>query len=399
MFERLSAAPPDPIFGLSEAFRADPRPGKINLGIGVYRDDEGRTPVLASVKEAEARILAEQTTMSYLAIEGTEPYARAVQDLLLDGTSDVITGGRVLTAHTPGGTAALRVAGDLISSQSPGTTIWLPEPTWVNHHQVFRAAGLAISSYPYFDRLRNDLDFEAMLATVEAIPAGDVILLHGCCHNPTGADLTTSQWRRLAETLARRGLLPLVDLAYQGFAVGLEADVEGLRILSGLVPEVIVCSSFSKNFALYNERVGALTVTTGNADTVATVTSQVKLCIRSAYSNPPAHGGAIVTEILRDAVLRSEWVQELTAMRERIRKMRELFVEGLGARQVRLGSEGNDFLLRQFGMFSFTGLSPEQVMRLRDDHAIYIVNSGRVNFAAMTPETVPRICEAIASIL
>lgn len=399
MFERIPAASPDPIFGLSEAFRADPRPGKINLGIGVYRDEQGRTPVLSSVKEAEVRLLAEQTSMSYLAIEGTEAYGRAVQSLLLGDSSDVISSGRILTAHTPGGTGALRVAGDLLRDQSPETKVWMPDPTWANHHQVFEAAGLAMRQYAYFDRQRHCVDFEAMLAALENAPQADVVLLHGCCHNPTGADLTPDQWRILARKLRDQGLLPLVDIAYQGFAIGLEADAEGLRALCNEVPEAVICSSFSKNFALYNERVGALTIIADTADAVDAITSQVKLRIRSTYSNPPAHGGAIVTTILADEALRQEWEEELNGMRHRIQTMRRLFVTGLDERDVRLSSEGNDFLLRQYGMFSFSGLTEHQVEELREDHAIYVIGSGRVNFAAMTTENVPRVCDAIAAVL
>lgn len=399
MFERIPAASPDPIFGLSEAFRADPRPGKINLGIGVYRDEQGRTPVLSSVKEAEVRLLAEQTSMSYLAIEGTEAYGRAVQSLLLGDSSDVISSGRVLTAHTPGGTGALRVAGDLLRDQSPETKVWMPEPTWANHYQVFEAAGLAIRQYAYFDRQRNCVDFEAMLAALENAPQADVVLLHGCCHNPTGADLTPDQWRILGRKLRDQGLLPLVDIAYQGFAIDLEADAEGLRALCKEVPEAIICSSFSKNFALYNERVGALTIVANTAAAVNAITSQVKLRIRSTYSNPPAHGGAIVTTILADEALRKGWEEELSGMRHRIQTMRRLFVTGLEERDVRLSSEGNDFLLRQYGMFSFSGLTEHQVEKLREDYAIYVIGSGRVNFAAMTTENVPRVCDAIAAVL
>jgi aspartate/tyrosine/aromatic aminotransferase len=399
MFERIPTAKPDPIFGLSEAFKADPRPNKINLGIGVYRDEQGRTPVLGSVKQAEARLLDEQTSMSYLAIEGTQAYGRAVQALLLGDSSEIIAGDRVLTAHTPGGTGALRVAGDLLRDQCPETKVWMPDPTWANHHQVFEAAGLAIRRYPYFDRQRNQVDFESMLAAVEDIPPGDVVLLHGCCHNPTGADLTPEQWRALATVLREQGLLALVDIAYQGFAVGLEADVEGLRSLCGQVPEAIICSSFSKNFALYNERVGALTIVASTADSVEALTSQVKLRIRSTYSNPPAHGGAIVTTILGDDALRQGWEEELGRMRQRIQAMRRLFVTGLDEREVRLSADGNDFLLHQYGMFSFSGLTEQNVAQLREDHAIYVVGSGRVNFAAMTPDNMPRVCDAFAAVL
>lgn len=398
MFERVEAAPPDPIFGLSEAFQADPRPGKVNLGIGVYRDEQGNTPVLAAVKEAEARLLEAQTSMAYLPIEGSEAYGDAVQALLLGEASEVLADGRILTAHTPGGTGALRVIGDLLRNQNPETRIWMPQPTWVNHHRVFSAAGLQIETYAYFDRQQNRVDFDAMLMDVEAIPQGDVVLLHGCCHNPTGCDLTPEQWRVLAQQLAGRGLLPLVDLAYQGFGIGLEADVEGLRALCGRVPEAVVCSSFSKNFALYNERVGALTILTSTADAVPAVTSQVKLCIRSTYSNPPAHGGAIVTTILSDDTLRSAWMEELAGMRGRIQEMRRAFVSGLDERGVQLSSGGNEFLLHQNGMFSFSGLTEQQVERLREEHAMYVVGSGRVNFAAMTPESMPRICDAIATV-
>ena len=397
MFEKLEAAPPDPILGLSAAFREDPRPGKVNLGVGEYRNAEGQTPVLDAVREAQKRILASETTKTYLPIEGTPEYGRAVRQLLFgdDSAAREATGSTV-TVQAPGGTGALRLAGDLLHRLFPDSRIWLSGPTWANHEKIFAAAGLQIMTYPYFDSEANVLDFDAMLRSLLTIPAGDVVLLHGGCHNPTGADPTREQWRQIAGILADRGVLPLVDFAYQGLGDGLRADATGLRELCDTGGELFVASSFSKNFGLYKERVGALTAISASSNAAESILSHLKVCARTSFSNPPAHGSAIVTEVLRDPELRTCWEEELDAMRERINSMRRLFVDKLKERGV---TADFSFIERQRGMFSFSGLSGEQVKELRARDSIYIVGSGRINVAGLTEENIDRVCDGIARVL
>lgn len=396
MFETVKPAPPDPILGLTEAFNADPSPEKINLGVGVYKDAEGRTPVLASVKEAERRILEAEQSKGYKPIEGDPAYGAAVRSMVLGPDHAVLAGGRAATAHTPGGTGALRTAGEYLRHVHPGATVWLSDPTWANHPKVFAAAGLATRNYAYFDADANALDFDAMVAALGEVPAGDVVVVHGSCHNPTGVDPDADQWARIADLLAERGVVPLVDFAYQGFGDGLEEDATGVRVLADRLDELMVCTSYSKNFSLYNERVGALMVVAGDANAAAAVQSHVKTWVRANYSNPPAHGAAIVTTILEDAELRGEWGEELSAMRRRINHMRSLFVQTLKGKGV-----GRDFgfIADQRGMFSFSGLDETQVRRLREEHAIYIVGTGRINVAGMTEGNMDRLCDAVAAVL
>lgn len=396
MFDRLEMAPSDPILGLQEAFNRDPNPAKINLSVGVYKDATGQTPVLRAVKRAEERILQEETTKDYLGIAGSNEYAAAVQRLLFGPGNQVSASRRAATAHTPGGTGALRVAGELLQRTRPGVCIWLSEPTWPNHLNVFRASGLAVKTYPYFDPEVNDLAFDRMLAAMRQIPEGDVILLHGCCHNPTGIDPTPEQWSQIADVVAERSLLPLVDLAYQGLAEGIREDTIGMLTLCESVRELLIASSFSKNFGLYNERVGALTVVTTSPDTATAVLSHVKRCIRANYSNPPAHGAAIVTTVLDDPDLCAEWQAELQGMCRRIRQMRQLFVETLATKGVQ---RDLSFVSRRRGMFSFSGLTPQQVQELREEHSVYVVGDGRVNVAGMTEANMDVLCQAIADVL
>jgi len=396
MFETIEMAPRDAILGLTEAFRNDSRPDKINLGVGVYQDEAGRTPVLAVVREAEARRLREETTKSYLGIAGLPQYATAVEHLLWGADHQIVTGRRAVTSHTPGGTGALRIAADFLAKLFPAARVWFSRPTWPNHGGVFAAAGVATAQYTYFDPGTNRLDFPGLMRDLEKIPAGDVVLLHGCCHNPTGTDPTGDQWRQIAEVLAKRHLLPLIDFAYQGLAEGIDEDAEGLRLFGRAGEELIVCSSFSKNFGLYRDRVGALTVIARDADAAQRVQSQIKRCIRANYSNPPAHGGAIVTTVLGDTQLRRQWLGEVEAMRNRIRAMRVGLVETLAANWV---PRDFSFITRQRGMFSFTGLTPAQVDRLRTEHAIYIVRSGRINVAGINRGNLERLGAAIASVL
>ncbi len=395
-FDSVAKAPDDAILGLNEAFARDSRPGKCNLGAGVYKDATGKTPILRSVKQAESRILENEKTKTYLGIEGTEQYGRAVQDLVFGPNHPAVAARRAATVHTPGGTGALRVAADFLKKLFPEAKVWLSDPTWPNHPGVFQAAGLKVATYPYFDSSSNTLAFEQMIAALAEIPAGDVVLLHGCCHNPTGIDPTAEQWRQIAELVALRGLLPFVDFAYQGLADGIREDATGVAALTRAGCDLLVASSFSKNFGLYNERVGALTALCHTEAAAQAVLSQLKACIRTNYSNPPAHGAAIVTTILDDPQLRALWDTEVRDIRERINGMRSLFVRTLAD----VGVERDfSFVARQRGMFSFSGLNPEQVRRLRDEHAIYIVGSGRINVAGMTTENVRPLCEAIAAVL
>jgi aspartate/tyrosine/aromatic aminotransferase len=396
MFELVKEAPPDAILGLTEAFAKDPNPRKVNLGVGVYVDERGRTPILESVKAAERLLLAAEQSKSYLPIQGSAAFGAAVRELLVGADAVVHPSGRVATAHTPGGTAALRVAGDFLHKLRPDMRVWLSDPTWANHRPIFSAVGLRVETYPYFDPSTHGLAFDRMLEAIERIPAGDVVVLHGCCHNPSGVDLTLGQWERVARALAYRGVLPLVDLAYQGLGTGLSEDVAGVLALARAGCEVLICSSFSKNFGLYNERVGALTVLGRSQRETDAVMSQVKVSVRCNYSNPPAHGGAIVSTILGDAELRGRWEAELGQMRQRIVRVRELFVKALAAKGIR---RDYSFLTRQKGMFSFLGLTQEQVETLRQKHGVYVVGSGRVNVAGLNESNIDRVCEAIAAVV
>ncbi len=396
MFERVVAAPADPILGLTEEFKKDPRAEKINLGVGIYKNEQGETPVLATVKKAEAALVETEKTKSYLTIEGTAEYALAVQQLLFGADSQIIAEKRAKTAQAPGGTGALRVAGEFIKRQLGDVKIWISNPTWANHIGVFTAAGLETAQYSYYDAEAKDKDFAAMLADLEQASAGDVVLLHGCCHNPTGIDPTSDEWETLAKLVAEKKLLPLFDFAYQGFGAGVEEDAAGLRAFAKYNKEILVASSFSKNFGLYNERVGAFTLIAESEDVATTAFSQVKAIIRSIYSNPPAHGSAVVTYILSDAGLRAEWEAEVKEMRDRIQEMRELFVATLKEQGV---AADFSFIERQNGMFSFSGLNKDQVARLKEEFGLYIVGSGRISVAGMTKSNMLPLCKAIAAVL
>ena len=395
MFDALEMAPPDPILGLKEAFQRDPNPAKINLSVGVYKDAEGNTPIFRSVKRAEERILKEETSKEYLSISGSVEYAATVQMLLFGSDHEVVVSQRAVTAHTPGGTSGLRVTGDFIQKICPGVRVWVSDPTWPNHPNVFRAAGLAVKTYPYFDAATNGLAFDEMLTVLNEIPEGDVVLLHGCCHNPTGIDPSPEQWTQIADVIEERKLLPLVDFAYQGLGEGIREDVGGILALCRPGRELLIASSFSKNLGLYNERVGALTVVASSKEAAEAALSHVKKCIRVNYSNPPVHGAAIVTTVLNDPELCAEWEGEVEAMRDRINRMRHLFVETLAAKGVK---RDFSFIKRQRGMFSFSGLTKEQVDTLREKYSIYIVGSGRINVAGITEANMDALCQAIAEL-
>ena len=396
MFQSLVAAPPDPILGLTEAFKKDSNPQKINLGVGVYKDARGQTPVLTSVKRAEEKLLRAEQTKNYLPIDGSPEFDYATQTLLFGADHSIVGQRRAVTAQAPGGTGALRVAADFIASTLSAKTVWLSDPTWPNHPNVFQAAGLKTASYPYFDKQSNGVNFGGMISALTAIPEGDAVVLHGCCHNPTGVDLSRDQWERVAEVVAQRKLLPVVDFAYQGFADGLDEDAMGLRVLAEQCQDMLIANSYSKNFGLYNERVGALTLVANAPDAAETALSHIKRVIRANYSNPPAHGAAVVATVLNDPELRQMWVDEVQEMRERINTMRHLFVESLNEKGV---ERDFSFIARQRGMFSFSGLTPDQVKALREEHAVYVVGSGRISVAGMTEGNMDYLTSAIADVL
>ncbi len=396
MLETIEAAPKDAILGLTEAFKADPRKEKINLSVGVYQDETGKTPLLECVKEAEKRLAATPTTKSYLPISGLAEYCHAVAELAFGAGSEALTAKRVAWAQTPGGTGALRVAADFVHTSLPKATVWLSEPTWPNHPQIFAAAGVSTKTYAYFDKAKNALDHDGMIAAIGKMPAGDVILLHGCCHNPTGIDPTAAQWKTIADAVDKQGLLPLIDFAYQGFADGIDQDAVGLKAFVRPGAELLMCSSFSKNFSLYRERVGALFGMAADAKAAAAVQSQFDKVIRANYSNPPGHGAEIVATILRDPALRKQWEGELATMRTRINDMRKALVAALKKQ----GVPGDySFIERQRGMFSFSGLTKDQVATLMSEHAIYAVGSGRINVAGLSTTNVDRVAECIGAVV
>ncbi len=396
MFEAISEAPPDAILGLLEAYRQDPNPEKINLSVGVYQDEEGRTPVMRSVKAAEEQIWKSESTKSYLGIAGAPEYASVVQEMLLQGGVSKSLRSRLVTVQTPGGTGALRVAADFLSQHFPQSRVWLSTPTWPNHPTIFSAAGLEVLTYPYFEAEKHALDWSGMAAALETTRPGDVVVLHGCCHNPTGVDLAPEQWRQVAEILDKTGAMPLLDFAYQGFGEGLVEDAAGLRELMNRELDMLVASSFSKNFGLYRDRVGALSALCSTAEAGSAVLSQIKRAIRANYSNPPAHGALIVSTVFQDETLRGEWEQEVAEIRQRLNGVREMFAQALEAEGIE-----RDFshIRRQRGMFSFSGLEPNHIAALREKYSIYMVGSGRINVAGINRQNIGPLCRAIKEVL
>jgi aspartate/tyrosine/aromatic aminotransferase len=389
-------APPDPILGLAEIFRGDPRPGKINLTSGVFVDESGTTPILPTVVEAERRLAAAAGTKLYRPIDGEVAYRELVRALALGEGHEAIASGRALATQTPGGTGGLRVAADLLRQTGSGQTLWMSEPTWPNHPQLFAAAGFKVRTYPYTDPGGRRIEGEAMIDALGQASPGDVVLLHGCCHNPTGVDPSPELWRRIGDVVEERRLLPFVDLAYQGFGDGLAEDAAGLRELLRPGAELIVSTSFSKTFSLYAERVGALIVVARNARDAEAAQTNVKAAIRTNYSNPPAHGADVVRTILADPELRARWEQELAAMRNRINANRGDLVEALDARRIPGDWSG---IADQRGMFALLGLSKAQVDRLRDEHAVYVVGAGRINVAGFTSSNLRPFADALATVL
>ena len=392
----LSPAPPDPILGLSEAFRADNRPGKVNLSVGVYIDETGVTPVIPSVLEAERRLLDKAGSKGYLPIDGRPAFKSAVRDLIFGADSEIVQSGRSVTAQTPGGTGALRVAADFLLQTGSSKTIWLSEPTWPNHPQLFSIAGFAPRTYPYLDDTGRQVDVGKVLGALRSAAPGDAVLLHGSCHNPSGVDPDQAAWAAIGDVIVERELLPVIDFAYQGFGFGLREDADWLSGLARPGLEFLVCTSYSKNFALYNERVGALTIVAADPSRAASALSHVKIAIRSNYSNPPAHGGDVVATILNDPALRAQWEVDLAGMRNRILGNRAALVDALVAANV----PGNwEPIRRQRGMFALLGLSAEQVARLRDEFAVYVVGRGRINVAGFTAANLPQVVAAVKTVI
>jgi len=388
-------APRDPILGVTEAFNADPRPRKVNLGVGVYTGEDGRVPLLECVRRAEAARVASAPPRPYLPIDGLPAFDRAVQALVFGEASAAIAQQRVVTVQTLGGTGALKIGADFLRRHAPSATVWISEPSWENHRALFEYAGFDVRAYPYYDTATRGLDFAAMCEALAALPAATIVVLHACCHNPTGVDPNAEQWRDIARIVRERKLVPFLDLAYQGFAEGVEADAAAVRFFADTLTPVFVASSFSKSFSLYAERVGALSVVAASAHEATCVLSQLKRIVRTNYSNPPAHGGDVVARVLGDAELRALWQRELDAMRERIREMRRLLVDGIRRHAPELDFS---FILRQRGMFSYSGLSAEQVRTLRERYAIYAIESGRICIAALKRDNVDYVAEAIAAV-
>lgn len=394
MFETLERKPPDAILKLIAEFEKDPRDRKVDLGVGVYRDAAGNTPVFRAVKAAEKRLLETQTSKSYLGIRGAADFCEAMQALVLGDDS----GGneRVVTLQTPGGSGALRVAAGVILRANPDATLWFSDPTWNNHVPLLGGAGLKLETYPYYDTERNELRFDAMCEALNRIPAGDVVLLHGCCHNPTGMDLLPDQWDEITDRIVDRGLVPFIDIAYQGFADGLDEDAYGIRGMLERVPEMLVAASCSKNFGLYRDRVGLLAFLSSSAESAEIISSQALNIVRTMYSLPPDHGAAAVTMILDDPQLCADWLEELTRMRERTREMRQLLVAGLG----RTAPERNfSHIERGKGLFCYLGVTPDQVAAMKRDHGIYLVDTGRINVCGITRENVDYLSDSIAAVL
>ncbi len=396
MFGTLKPLPPDAILGIMTLFRADPDPRKIDLSVGVYQDERGRTPILDSVKRAERAVLEAEDTKTYVAIAGNAGFNRGMEALLFGAGHRALEGGRVSTVQTPGGSGGLSVAGHLVQRAKPGSRIHISDPSWPNHIPLLRLSGLAIETYPYYDRAAHAIDFEGMTAAVEKIPAGDLLLLHGCCHNPCGADLSKEQWGVLAQLCAKRGIVPFIDLAYQGLSSNLDEDAYGLRLMADSVPELVAVASCSKNFGLYRERVGAVCVVAANAEEAKGVASNAANVARSIYSMPPDHGAAIVDRILHDESLRAQWTSELEAMRNRLNGLRRLLVEKLAVRATPIDFS---FIANERGMFSFLGISREQVVALRERFHVYMVESSRINIAGINEGNVDYVADSIAAVL
>ena len=396
LFSSVQLAPKDPIFGLTEAYTADQRAGKVNLGVGVYYTDEGKVPLLRAVLEAEKELVAKQSPRAYVPIEGPNPYNSAVQNLLFGADSPLIKEGRVVTAECLGGTGALRVGGDFVKRLDTNAPAAISAPSWENHRGIFESAGYQVLEYTYFDPNTRGVDFEGMVKSLESFPAKTLVILHACCHNPTGADLTPDQWKKIISICQTRQLIPFLDIAYQGFATGIEEDGAAVQLFADSGMSFFVSSSFSKSFSLYGERVGALSIVTQSKEESARVLSQLKRVIRTNYSNPPTHGAAIVAMVLNSPKLRQMWEDELAEMRERIKAMRH----GLNKKLAAAGAQQDfSFIETQRGMFSYSGLTAGQVANLQEQDGIYALSTGRICVAALNTKNLDRVAQAIARVL
>ena len=395
-FSAVPMAARDPILGLNEAFAADTRPNKVNLGVGVYCDDAGKIPLMAAVRQAESQLTAAAPARGYLPIDGIAQYNKAVQSMLFGPASPLIAEQRVATVQALGGTGALKVGADLLKRFVPEARVLISDPSWENHRALFESAGFAVETYPYYDPMSHGVRFDEMLATLRALPARSIVVLHACCHNPTGVDLTEGQWEQVVEACKSAELIPFLDIAYQGFGDGIDADASAVRRFAGADIDFLVSSSFSKSFSLYGERVGALSFVAQSKDEAARVLSQLKRVVRTNYSNPPIHGGSLVATVLASPELRAMWEQELAGMRDRIRAMRTGLVERLAARGVK---RDFGFVAKQRGMFSYSGLTSAQVDRLRDEFGIYAVSTGRICLAAVNSRNIEAVADAIAAVI
>ena len=392
----VDMAPKDPILGVTEAYVADQNPKKVNLGVGVYTDDNGKVPLLECVRRAEDSRVRSGAPKSYLPIDGIAAYDKAVRELVFGSSCSALNENRVVTIQALGGTGGLKIGADFLKQISPAATVWISEPSWENHRALFEGAGFAVREYPYYDPKTHGLNFEGMLGGLKKLPAGAIAVLHSCCHNPTGVDLAQDQWKQVLEVVRARAIVPFLDLAYQGFAEGADADAYAPRLFAQATQPVFLSSSFSKSFSLYGERVGAFSLVAGSSDEAARVLSHLKRIVRANYSNPPTHGSDIVARVLTNPELRALWDRELGAMRDRIKTMRKALVDGIHAR---VAGADFSFVMQQRGMFSYSGLTREQVLRLRSEYSIYTIETGRICVAALTTKNIDYVAEAIARVL
>jgi len=396
LFTAVPMAPKDPILGVTEAYNADANPHKVNLADGVYCDENGKVPLLECVRHVEEQRVKTRAPKSYLPIDGLAAYDKAVRELIFGVDSEAVRSNRIVTVQALGGTGGLKVGADFLKRFGPGARVWISEPSWENHRALFENAGFTVSTYPYYDAKTHSVSFASMLGALDAMPAGSIVVLHACCHNPTGLDLTGEQWETVLAAVKLRGLVPFLDLAYQGFGDGIDADAHAARLFARRIYPAFLSSSFSKSFSLYGERVGALSVVAASSDEAARVLSQLKRIVRTNYSNPPTHGGDIVARILTTSELRAHWEQELFGMRERIKAMRTLLVEKIHAR---VPGADFSFALHQRGMFFYSGLTKEQVTRLRHEFSIYAIDTGRICVAALNRNNIDYVADAIAKVI
>jgi len=396
MFSAVEMAPRDPILGLNEQYAADSNPNKVNLGVGVYFDDNGKLPLLKCVQEAEKTLMAHPTARGYLPIDGIAAYDAAVKTLVFGAQSEPVQSGRVATVQGIGGTGGLKIGADFLKKLSPNSKVLISDPSWENHRALFTQAGFTVDAYRYYNASQRGIDFEGMLADIAAAPAGTIVLLHACCHNPTGYDISPAQWDQVISTIAAKQLTPFLDMAYQGFGYGIQEDgaVIGKFVQAGLT--FFVSTSFSKSFSLYGERVGALSVLCASKEEADRVLSQLKIVIRTNYSNPPTHGGAVVAAVLNNPELRALWERELGEMRVRIKAMRQKLVDGLKAAGVK---QDMSFITQQIGMFSYSGLSKDQMVRLRSEFGVYGTDTGRMCVAALNSKNIDYVCQCIAKVI